>query len=200
MIDFLLIQPPAVKPAEPPLGAAVLLHHLRQQGFSAEVIDANLGAYLYLLHPDRLADAAGAQPTTAVRRALRHAPSALAFLRSPAAAGSFSRYATAVGHLNRALSVCGKVEERLSLGDYTHGTLSEFWPEDLERLAEGGAATLFTDYFRDVLVPQVVALEPRWVAISVNYRHQILPAFELAGLLRRTFPDLPLIGGGGVFS
>jgi len=178
----------------------VLLRHLRAQGFSAAVIDANLGAYLHLLAPERLAAAAGAQPSTALRRALRHAPAALDFLRSPAAAASFARYGTAVGYLNRALTVWGDDGERLTLGDYHHGSLSEFIPDDLDRLAAGAARTLFAPYFRDILLPQVAELRPRLLAISVNYRHQILPAFELAGMLRRAFPALPVIGGGGVFS
>jgi radical SAM superfamily enzyme YgiQ (UPF0313 family) len=34
----------------------------------------------------------------------------------------------------------------------------------------------------------------------VNYRHQVIPAFELAGMLRRRFPDVPIVGGGGVLT
>ncbi len=200
MLDFLLIHPPAVKPAEPPLGPAVLLAHLRACGLRGEVLDANLAAYLHLLRPERLAAAAGAAAPTALRRAVRHAEESLAFLRSPAAAASFPRYVTAVGHLNRALTVWGDGGERLSLGDYRHGGLSEFAPADLERLAAGDGKTLFSEYFREILLPQVAELRPRLVGISVNYRHQILPAFELAGLLGRRFPELPVVGGGGVFS
>jgi hypothetical protein len=200
-MDVLLLHPPAVKPAEPPLGAAVLLAHLRLCGFSATALDANLAAYLYLLDPRRLEQAAGPQPATAVRRALRHASSSLALLRSPLALASFARYSTAIRHLNTALSVWGDGGgERLTLGDYERDDLSPFAPGDLERLATGAATSLFTRYFEEDLLPRVEALQPRLIALSINYRHQVLPAFELAGLLRRRLPQVPVIGGGGIFT
>ena len=200
--DVLLIHPPAVKPAEPPPGVAVLLAHLSSEGIAASVIDANLEAYLFLLEEPRLAEAAGARPGTSLRRAVNHAPRALSLLRGTAALASFPRYAAAVRDVNRALSVyrgCGG-GERLTLGDYTHGALSEFEPADLERLAAGEASTLFSGYFRERMLPRVARLDPRLIGISVNYRHQVLPAFELAGLLARQLPRTPVVAGGGMFS
>jgi hypothetical protein len=201
-MDVLLLHPPAVKPAEPPPGVAVLLAHLRRRGFSAAALDANLAAYLHLLDPERLAPAAGPQPATAVRRALRHAPDSLALLRSPAALASFARYSTAVRHLNTALAIWDSSgsRERLTLGDYDRAGLSPFAPADLERLAAGETPSLFTRYFEEELLPQIEALRPRLIALSVNYRHQVLPAFELAGLLRRRLPSVPVVGGGGIFT
>jgi len=200
-MDVLLLHPPAVKPAEPPLGVAVLLAHLRERGFAAAALDANLSAYLHLLDPGRLSEAAGSAPSTAVHRALRHRASSLDLLRSPAALASFPRYATAVRHLNTALAVWGRVggNEHLTLGDYDRSDLSPFAPDDLERLAAGGAESLFTRYFEDVLLPQVEALRPRLISLSINYRHQVLPAFEIAGLLRRKL-GVPVVGGGGIFT
>jgi Radical SAM superfamily len=199
-MDFLLIHPPAAKPAEPPLATAVLLGHLREQGYAADAIDANLGAVLWLLDPERLAVAAGSVPATSLRRAIRHVPRALALLRSPLAASSFARYRSAVEDLGRALSTYGKTEERLSLGDYVNRRLSPFAPADLERLGAGMERTLFRDYFERELLPQVLARRPRCIGLTINYRHQALPAFELAGLLRRALPDALLVAGGGLIS
>jgi hypothetical protein len=201
-VDVLLVHPPAVKPAEPPLGTAVLLSHLLREGFSAAAIDANLGAYLHLLGEERLRAAAGEPTKTCLRRAVRHAPRALSFLRSPAAAGSFPRYVSAVRHLNGALSghrgVSGS--ERLTLGDYTHGRFSEFSPADLERVASGEEETVFTGYYREILLPEIEESRPGTVAISIHYRHQVLPAFELAGRLRRRLPSARILGGGGMLT
>lgn len=201
-MDVLLINPPAGKPSEPPLGLAVLLSHLRARGLTVDAVDANLDACLYLLDADRLRVAAGANPPTALRRAVNHAPRALALLRSPAACDLFDRYQSAVHHLDGALSAYRGAagDERYSLGDYRHGGLSEFVPADLERVSRGEVGTLFDGYFRSVLLPRIAEAAPRLLAISVNYLHQALPAFALAGLLRRTFPDIPVIGGGGLFS
>ena len=201
-VDVLLVHPPAMKPAEPPLGTAVLLSHLRRNGAGAEAIDANLEAYLFLLEDARLRAAAGDAPSTRVRRAVRNASRALSFLRSSAATESFPRYDSAVRHLNAALSVHRGPggTERLTLGDYAHGGFSEFSPADLERIASGEEETIFSDYYRDILLPRVEAMRPRNVAISIHYRHQVLPAFELAGMLRRRLPAARILGGGGMFT
>jgi hypothetical protein len=200
--DVLLIHPPATRPAEPPLGTAVLLSHLRRSGIRAEAIDANLESYLHLLGEGRLSAAAGPSASTTVRRAVRHAPHALSFLRTPGAAASFPRYAAAARHLNAALSTHrgDSGAERLTLGDYVHRGLSEFSLADLGRVASGEAPTLFLPYFRDDLLQRVARMAPRAVAVSVNYRHQVLPAFELAGLLRRALPGIPVVGGGGMLT
>jgi hypothetical protein len=200
--DLLLIHPPAARPSAPPLGTAVLLSHLRKRGLRAGAVDANLEAYLHLLSPVRLSASAPPGPSTTIRRAVRHAESALSFLRSPAAAASFSRYAAAARHLAAALSIYrGRGgAERLTLGDYTHGSLSEFSPRDLSRVADGTEETIFGGYFREVLLPRIAGMRPRCVGISVNYRHQVLPAFELAGLLRRALPGVAVVGGGGMIT
>ncbi|AMV73310.1 radical SAM protein [Desulfuromonas carbonis] len=199
-MDILLLHPPAAKPAEPPLATAILLGHLRSAGITAAAIDANLDACLWLLTPERLALAAGAAPATALRRAIAHLPRALALLRSPRAGDSLARYRSAVEDLNRALGAAGGAEERLSLGDYVHQRLSPFRPADLERLAAGAESTLFRAYFEQELLPRVLALQPRIIAVTINYRHQALPAFELAGLLRRALPQVQLVAGGGLIS
>ncbi len=200
--DLLLIHPPAARAAEPPLGTAVLLSHLRREGATAEAIDANLDAHLYLLDGDRLATAAGPAPATALHRAMKNVPRALSFLRSTGAARSFPRYSSAARHLNTALSAYRGVgeRERWTLGDYVHGDLSEFSAIDLSLAASGKVGTVFSGYFRDALLPRAERMRPRGIAISVNYRHQVLPAFELAGLLRRRLPGTPVFGGGGIFS
>jgi len=199
-MDILLIQPPALKPSEPPLGLAVLLGHLRASGLESGAIDANLDALLWLLDAGRLRTAAGERPSTPVQRALNHRDRALAQLRSTGAVRSPERYRQAVLDLNRLLGLYGSGDEQLTLGDYRHGSLSPFSPAALEHLAQGEAATLFAGYFARRLLPQIEALQPRCVALSINYLHQAQPGFELAGLLRRRFPQLQLVAGGGLIT
>jgi hypothetical protein len=202
MTEVLLIQPPALKPAEPPLALAILLAYLRARGLTATAIDANLAAYLYLLDGERLASRAGAAVDTSLRRALRHRSASLSLLRSAAATQNFARYNTAVRYLNRLLALWNSRsgDERLTLGDYQHAGISPFNPEGLEQLASGAVATLFAAYFREELLPQILAVQPRIIAISINFLHQTLPAFELAGLLRRALPEALLVAGGGLIT
>jgi len=197
---LLLINPPATKASEPPLSLGVLLAFLRGHGICVDALDANLTAYQYLLEPSNLTTVAGTTPATAVRRALKHRTAALKLLCSEAALISFGRYTTAVRHLNQLLDLYRgeKKAERVTLGDYQHQGLSPFAPADLAQLAGGTQQTLFNDYFRTTLLPQITAAAPQLVAISINYLNQALPAFELAGLLRRELPELELVVGGGL--
>ncbi len=201
-MSILLLQPPALKPAAPPLGLAVLLGYLRRRNLEARALDANLAAYRFLLDPERLAAAAPQEGSTRLRRAIKHVGSSWKLLTSPAACRSFARYQSAVEHLNTALGVYGGEggQERLTLGDYRHGELSEFSLADLQRLAGGEASTLFKDYFVRQLLPELLLQRPQLIALSVNYRHQLLPAFELAGLVRRVLPGVTLVAGGGMLT
>ena len=202
MIDVLLLQPPALKPSEPPLSLAILCAALRTAKISTEVLDVNLDAYLYLLDGERLAELAGENPGTSIRRALKHRQKSLDLLRSSSEGISFSRYSTAVRYLNLLLSLWSKhhENERLTLGDYQHKGSSVFNPEALSHFSHGNIRTLFYSYFLNDLIPRIKAHQPRRVAISINYLHQVFPAFELAGLLRQQFPDLELIAGGGLIT
>jgi len=202
MIDTLLLQPPALKASEPPLSLAILRTALFNSGISTEVLDANLDAYLYLLDGARLAELAGENPKTSISRALKHRQQSLELLRSPQGGISFSRYSTAVRYLNLLLSLWSNnnENERLTLGDYQYKGRSVFDPDDLNLFSSGNIRTLFHAYFQNELLPQVKVYQPQRVAISINYLHQVFPAFELAGLLRQQFPDLELVAGGGLIT
>ena len=201
-MPVLLLQPPAIKPAGPPLGLAVLLGYLRRQGIESEALDANLAAYRYLLQPERLVAMAPATANTSLRRAIKNISRSWTLLTSPAACRSFARYQSAVQHLNTALGVYRGMDgdERLTLGDYRHGGRSEFSLHNLHQLAAGESSTLFADYFAEELLPAVAARKPRLIALSINYRHQLLPAFELAGMLRHALPGVKLVAGGGMLT
>ncbi len=202
MIDTLLIQPPALIPSEPPLSLAILSAALKQLNIRVNTIDANLDAYLYLLDGERLAELAGGNPETSISRALTHRQSSLELLHSSSEKVSFPRYSTAVRYLNLLLSLWSKKNsgERLTFGDYQHKGFSVFNPENLNRFRSGKNRTLFYDYFQNELLPQIKVSQPRRIAISINYLHQVFPTFELAGLLRRQCPGVELVAGGGLIT
>ena len=200
MIDILLIQPPALKPAEPPLALAVLLAHLRAQKITCSAIDANLEAYRYLLDNTRLPPGSVTRPDTNLQRAIKHREASLRLLQGGSDSVDFARYNTAVRYLNRLLAVWNSPHEKVTLGDYQHSALSPFVPEDLNRLVTGLEKTLFTSYFTQHLLPQVQRAQPRIIGLSINYLHQALPAFELAGILRRACPHIQLVAGGGLIT
>jgi len=202
MIDTLLLQPPALIPSEPPLSLAILYSALHKAQISTYVLDANLDAYLYLLDAKRLTKLAGENPKTSIHRALKHRQQSLDRLQLSPDKLSFPHYSTAVRYLNLLLSLWTKNNsgERLTLGDYQHKGYSVFNPEDLKLFAEGTVQTLFHPFFQDQLLRQIEVHCPRKVAISINYLHQVFPAFELAGMLRQQFPKMKLLVGGGLIS
>lgn len=202
MTNILLLQPPALIPSEPPLSLAILAAALKQENIATDIIDANLDAYRYLLDNNRLSQLAGENPKTSIRRALKHRQESLKLLRSPEGEKSFPRYSTAVRYLNLLLSLWSNnnKNERLTLGDYQYKGYSVFNPDDLALFESGNIHTLFHPYFQDELSPRIEAHQPQLVAISINYLHQVFPAFELAGLLRQQFPDLVLVAGGGLIT
>ncbi len=200
MIDILLIQPPALKPAEPPLALAVLLAHLRDKDIVCHAIDANLEAYLYLLDKAPQVAANNNQSDTNLQRAIKHRDTSLELLQGGSGSDNFGRYNTAVRYLNRLLAVWNSSAEKLTLGDYQHNTLSPFVPDDLKLLVAGQENTLFHTYFIEELLPQIKALQPRIIGLSINYLHQALPAFELAGILKRECPQIQLVAGGGLIT
>ena len=202
MTNILLIQPPALIPSEPPLSLAILFSALRKAGTSVAALDANLGAYHYLLDGERLVELAGENPKTSIIRALKHRQQSLKLLRSAEGSASFSRYSTAVRYLNLLLSLWSgdNENERLTFGDYQHKGYSVFNPDDLKLFSHGSIYTLFRPYFQSELIPRIKAHQPQLVAISINYLHQVFPAFELAGLLRQQFPGVELVAGGGLIT
>lgn len=149
-------------------------------------------------------DGAGAAPRRRapladLLRAASKSGKALATLRSERALESQPRYTAAVRSLNLALSAHGVAAgERLTLGDYNHGFLDPYVPDHLDRLARGEEETLFAPYFREVVLPEAAAFRPDVVGFTVTYRNQLLPAFELAGLVRRALPGATLVAGGGM--
>ena len=202
MTDILLIQPPALKPAEPPLSLAILSAAIKARSLKVAAIDANLDAFQFLLDADRLASLVGNHPPTAVKRALVHQQKSLNLLRPGDPGVSLARYGTAVRYMNQLLALWSQrnAAQRLTLGDYQHTGLSPFSPTHLRALAEGEEKTLFHEYFLTKLLPRVEQLQPRLISLSINFLHQALPAFELAGMLRRCLPQATLVAGGGLIS
>lgn len=190
---MLLINPPVAKPCEPPAGIALLAGALRRHGISHGVLDANLEGLLYLLR------ATPAAPSnTWTRRALRNLPGNLSSLKDPRTYAVFDRYQRAVVDLNRVLEKAVSGDAVVSLSNYRHAELSPVKSVDLLRAAETPAENPFYPYFKQRLSDLIERDGPTAVGISLNYLSQALCAFAAAGFLKKEFPSLRLILGGGL--
>ncbi len=192
---IVLIHPPVVKPCEPPAGIARLTGALQSQGIGCIPIDANLEGLYYLLSQVP-------PPTdTWSHRAYLNRDRHLESLRSAATYRNADHYRRAVADINRLLSLAGNSSEiRLGLADYRDTKLSPLRSADLLKSAQTPARNPYFNYFQDQLLPQIIQHTPQWVGISINFLSQALCAFTLIGLLKKSYPHLKIVIGGGLIS
>jgi hypothetical protein len=190
---MLLINPPVVKPSEPPAGIAKLAGAIAANNVPCRVLDANIEGLLFLMgRPGIASDTWG-------RRAIRNSADNLAALRDPATYCSLDRYKRAVRDVDRLLALAsGDKGDNIGLSDHQHASLSPLRSDDLIAAAGHHERNPFSPYFQHRL-PQVIGQStPQMVGISLNYLSQALTAFAMIGFIREEFPGLKVVLGGGL--
>jgi hypothetical protein len=192
---ILLIHPPVAKPCEPPAGVARLAATLQAARVPCRIFDASLVGLLDLV--TGRTDAGD----TWTRRALAKRDRHLRELRDPALYANPDRYRQAVADLNRLLErgAAGR-GARVGLANYRDPELTPVNSADLLRAAENYACNPFHPSFSTRLGAILDNFSPEVVGISVNFMHQALCAFAMAGWLRRHHPHLHLVMGGGLIT
>lgn len=188
---MLLIFPPSAKACEPPAGIARLAAALRTHAIGCRLLDANLEGQLWLLeHPPAVHD-------TWSRRAAKNYSSNISSLRNPQTYQTPDRYRRAVSDLNRLLAVSA-VEQGavVGLADYQHGVLSPVRSVDLITASQQPDINPFFPYFSRRLPELLDGI--RYVGFSLNYLSQALCTFAMIGYLRKQFPQLKIVLGGGL--
>ncbi len=190
---MLLIYPPVAKPCEPPAGIARLCAALNHYGIKYTALDVNLeGLFSLLKTPPFLSD-------TWTKRASRHFPAHLASLNGWDAYRDEGRYRRAIKDLNRLLEITARSHRvRLSLANYEHEELSPVRSADLIRAAENPEDNPFYPYFRKRLTDLLESEQPSMIGFSLNYLSQALCTFAMVGFLRREWPGIKLVLGGGL--
>jgi len=196
---MILIYPPVAKPCEPPAGIAKLSGALKYHGIKHTIIDANLEGILFLMDSARV-NTNGVHDTwtgRAVRNFLRN----LDALRDRETYRSIDRYRRAVMDVNRVFesSVIGG-SETVSLANYQHNELSPLRSADLLHAAKHYELNPFYPYFKRRLIDLMKREEPLIVGFSLTYLSQALCTFAMLGFLRREYPGLVLICGGGLIT
>ncbi len=189
---IILINPPLVKPCEPPGGPARLAGALEAEGIEPVLIDANLEGIVYLLNR------AKEPPSAWGKRAFKNRLENLRNLKDPRTYRSIDRYSRAVSDLNRALADAGGGRTNLSLTDYHDPALSPLKSEDLLKAAASPEDSPFFPYFSARLRGLVKQEGIAFAGFSLNYLSQALTAFAMIGFLKGEFPSLTIIAGGGL--
>lgn len=192
---MILIHPPVAKPGEPPAGIARLLAALSHYHARCDLLDANLEGLLFLItqpreSSDRWTD-----------RAFRNLSRNLAAIKDWQTYRNLDRYKRAVLDLNRALEMSSPSPQiRLSLANYQHQELSPVKSDDLLRAAEIPAENPFYPYFSKRLTGLLKDRPVSVIGFSLNFLSQALCTFAMFGFLRRNFPDVTLVAGGGLIT
>jgi len=190
---MILVHPPIVKPSEPPPGIARLAAACRAHGVPCRLVDANVEGILYLLGLEQSpADTWG-------KRAVRNVARNLASLKDRAVCSSPDRYRRAVLDLNRVLeAAAGDGKIRVGLGNYQHTLLSPVKSADLLRAAETPVENPFHPYFRERFSRLLEEKETSVVGFSLNYLSQALTTFAMIGHLKKEYPAVRIVLGGGL--
>lgn len=190
---MLMVFPPVAKPCEPPAGIARLAGTLRGHGIPCRLLDANLEGLLWLI----------SQPRDAVdtwsRRAAKNREPSLAALRDATTYSSPDRYRRAVSDLNRLLELSGRLNGiDIGVADYHDRSLSPVRSRDLLCSAENPEANPFFPWFSRRL-PELLD-GTGVVGFSVNYLSQALCGFAMIGFIRRDYPKIRIVLGGGLIT
>jgi hypothetical protein len=194
---MLLIYPPVAKPCEPPGGIARLHGALTRHGVKCHTLDANLEGLLFLLSRSKDLDKVTQCRWTG--RAARNLYNHLDLLRSRAGYENIDRFKRAVTDLNHLLGLTAKQHGvQLSLSDYQDVSLSPLKSADLILSAKQHEKNPFYGYFQSRLPALLDKDGSDMVGISIQYLSQALCAFALIGMIRRLFPGVRIVLGGGL--
>lgn len=191
---MLLLNPPLIKPSEPPAGLALLAGTITEHGYSCHVVDLNLEAIYYLLleAPD--------QTDTWGRRCVKNRLSNLKSITQRSTYQNISRYQKVVLELNRLLEISGPQGITLNFGNYQDAHLSPVKSEDLLLMAEYPEKSLFYPFYKRILPEILKNTNHDYIGISINYLSQALNSFSLIGYIREIVPQSKIIVGGGLIT
>jgi radical SAM superfamily enzyme YgiQ (UPF0313 family) len=212
---MLLIFPPVAKPCEPPAGIAKLAGALKAHGISCSVLDSNLEGLLYLLEQPQTAN------DTWTRRAVKNISKNIAALKDIKTYQALDRYSRAVKDINRVLEVsAGERGVLMGLSDYQDKHLSPVRSADLVLAAEHPERNVFYPYFNERLremIKKTFSSRRREgregkhedegrdkttaghiIGFSLNYLSQALCTFAMIGFVRKEFPEMKIVLGGGL--
>jgi hypothetical protein len=199
---MLLIYPPVARPCEAPAGIASLAGFLRRHGQDCHTVDMNLEGLRHLIEQPLASPGSDNFPDDLwTRRSFRGRSEAWSRLSSWETYSRVDHYGEAIRSLNRVLEVRGReTETRVSLTNYENANLFPIRSADLIRAAENPRENPFYSFFSRRLADLIEARHPAIAGISVNYLSQALCAFAMIGYLRRFFPAIRVVLGGGLIT
>lgn len=192
---MLLLQPPFTKVCEPAAALAQLTAYLRANNEDCFPYDLNIEGLHYLL------EKGSSDTDTWSKRAQKNLAKNIIKTQTLNTYSNYDRYSRAVYDINRLLHNAGKEHGLiLDLANYQDTQLSPQKSADLLYSAENFSQNIFFPFFR-ARIPQLIEQhKPRHIGISLNFLSQALVSFALIGFLKSTYPNIPIVVGGGLVS
>lgn len=192
--SMLLLYPPATKISEPPAGIARLVGALRHHGIFTRAVDMSIEGFSSLYGKEIEAHDKWSQ------RALAKKEENLRHLTTQTGYGNIDRYRNAVLDINRVLKLASEGSGSLaSIANFKSDTLSPLKSEDLKHAAERPQESPYFDYFANRLKESEKEMGGlTTVGISMNYLNQALCAFAIMGHLKKEYPHVRIVLGGGL--
>ena len=217
VFDLHLIFPPQWSPFQPFLSTPSLKAYLEGKGHKILQSDWNVGFYNHFIAPsrvgwarrrlaryiDELDDKFGVYRARAVHalsvlRDHRRHRAAVERLRDPALADDVAAFKRSVDSFQALLDAFSVAEPVIELGTSSLSTgdvMASF--ANLRAFLDNDADNPFLPYFEQ----RAQSLAPaRYFGISIIGQEQVVPGLTLGRVLKRRFPDIPVIVGGSVFS
>lgn len=190
---MLLIYPPIAKASEPPAGIARLAGALRGHNLSCTLLDANLEGLLFLLRSK--VEPADKWSIRAIKNVNRNIDA----LRTVRLYQSHSRYERALTDANKVIQLVSRSKGvNISFTNYQDSTLSPLKSDDLILSAKMAHKNIFYPYFSKRIESIVEEKNPTVIGISLNYLSQALTSFAMTGFIKKRFPHLKVVLGGGL--
>jgi anaerobic magnesium-protoporphyrin IX monomethyl ester cyclase len=219
-MNVVLVSPPAATPFAPSMGFLALRSYLQANGIETSLIDANVEAIHYAVEPERCR-----QYIAPIRPGLRkrlpdqiqqgliatratdpdQPPPPLDEARADFVLDQLQSIRTDDGFV---LSKENFTSELSVINDAVILSSLRMYPQHLSIWGVNGGAVPksglqqnpFYHYTREVLVPQIKALSPDLIGISLGHSDQMLYSILLLNSLRASGVDVPVAVGGAYFT
>ncbi|KPK02813.1 MAG: radical SAM protein [Nitrospira bacterium SG8_35_4] len=193
---MLLIHPPVANPCDPPAGIARLSGALQHHGIQHTVLDANLEALRYVI--DNTRPQSDRHDDTWTARSLRNTSANHNAVKDLKTYQNIDRYKRAVIDLNRTFEVWADNGAVPGIANYKHKTLSPLRSRDLLYAAGEAEKNPYYPYYKERLPALIEKNTSSFAGFSLNYLSQALCTFAMIGFLKKRFPHLSIILGGGL--
>ena len=168
---------------------------LNRQGVEHALLDANLEGLLHLLGQTSPSAGSGNAWT---KRSFRNCAQNVSSMRNPGLYRHLDRYKRAVRDIGRVLSEVSPSGISVGLADYSDQALSPVRSSDLLAAADRPELNPFYSFFSSRLRELFDRNPFSMAGISLNYLSQALCTFSMIGFIRREFPGVKVVLGGGL--